>query len=158
MYHVSAQGVDECMINGHYYYQECTSLHYHSNFSSSLSGSSKWGKAWSVAKCWLLCDHCPAGGLMLQHMQNKAHLCHEGNVLFHNLGRDGWRAMLQAAVLMINAASVDRVEVDLLTVTGYKQQKPFLSAEKTLYAWGNGLVGCLAAGKVGFLTLCEDET
>ena len=78
---------------------------------------------------------CYEGSLTLQeHMQNKAHLCHEGNVFFHNLGSDGWRAMLQAAVLMINAASVDRVEVDLLTVTGYKQQKTFLSAEKTLYA------------------------
>ena len=78
---------------------------------------------------------CHEGSLTQQeHMQNKAHLCHEGNVLFHNLGSDGWRATLQAAVLMINAASVDRVEVDLLTVTGYKQQKPFLSAEKTLYA------------------------
>ena len=53
--------------------------------------------------------------------EQEPYLSHEGDVLFHNGGRDGGRTILQAAVLVINAASVDRVEVDLLTVTGYEQ-------------------------------------
>lgn len=57
---------------------------------------------------------------------NKSHYCkifrlylgHEGNFLVHYSGCDGSRPMFQTAILADDAASIERVQVDMLSVNG----------------------------------------